>query len=145
MKIAVAVAVLLAGTLACSSDEIDPAARAQERVAEAIAKYGNDGLQATVDFYNSRDSIRDESYVFIIAVPSGKLLANANLYPDLPEDARSFTDITGDNFGPELLTATPQGIWIDYWFLNPDTGEQALKHTWLVREEDLIFASGWYE
>ena len=41
---------------------------------------------------------------------------------------------------------TPRaGHWVDYVFLNPETGQEELKHTWIVRRGDYLFGSGWYE
>ena len=45
----------------------------------------------------------------------------------------------------ELLGATESGRWVDYVLLNPETGENRQKHTWIVRHDGLLFASGWYE
>ena len=40
---------------------------------------------------------------------------------------------------------TEEGKWVDYVFLNPDTDEIWLKHTWIIQHDGLFFASGWYE
>ena len=29
--------------------------------------------------------------------------------------------------------------------MNPETGDDRQKHTWAVRHDGLLFASGWYE
>ena len=29
--------------------------------------------------------------------------------------------------------------------LQPNTGEETLKHVWIVRHDGLFFGSGWYE
>ena len=44
-----------------------------------------------------------------------------------------------------MLSAPEEGKWISYVATNPDTGNEALKHTWMVRYDGLIFGSGWYE
>ena len=33
---------------------------------------------------------------------------------------------------------------MDYYFTHPETGEPQRKHTWVVRHDGLLFASGWY-
>ena len=44
-----------------------------------------------------------------------------------------------------MLEATLEGMWIDYVYLNPNTGFRELRYSWVVRHDDLIFGSGWYE
>ena len=48
-------------------------------------------------------------------------------------------------YGDDLRAADEEGRWVSYVFLNPETGEQQTKHTWAIRHDGLIFASGWYE
>ena len=38
-----------------------------------------------------------------------------------------------------------EGRWVEYVYLNPNTGFRELKHSWVVRHDGLIFGSGWYE
>ena len=48
-------------------------------------------------------------------------------------------------YGDDLLGATESGRWVDYVLVNPETGDDRQKHTWAVRYDGLVFASGWYE
>ena len=54
-------------------------------------------------------------------------------------------DATGYFYGDDLLGANEAGRWVDYVLVNPETGDDRQKHTWAVRHDGLIFASGWYE
>ena len=54
-------------------------------------------------------------------------------------------DAVGYFYGDDLLSATEAGRWVDYVLLNPATGDDRQKHTWAVRHDGLLFASGWYE
>ncbi|MCE2464280.1 MAG: hypothetical protein J4F46_10325, partial [Dehalococcoidia bacterium] len=54
-------------------------------------------------------------------------------------------DATGYMFGDVMLSADEQGLWVDYLFLNPITGNQEFKHSWGVRLDGLLFGSGWYQ
>ena len=54
-------------------------------------------------------------------------------------------DINGHDYGAELASVDEDGKWVDYVFLRPQTGEETQKHTWAVRHDGLLFASGWYE
>ena len=50
-------------------------------------------------------------------------------------DGRQFTE----------LEVTEVGRWVDYVFLNPATGTEGIKHSWVVRHDGLVIGSGWYE
>lgn len=54
-------------------------------------------------------------------------------------------DSKGYAFGPDMASATEVGLWVDYAYFNPATGEEEAKHTWVVRHDGLYFGPGWYE
>ena len=114
-------------------------------VEKALRLYDAKGREATVDYYKSQESVDGQWYVFImdenndlIAHPNPDFVG-ANLFDD------TGVDITGYRHGEEISTATEEGKWVDYIFLNPVTGNQEYKHTWVVRHDGLLFASGWYQ
>ena len=51
-----------------------------------------------------------------------------------------------------MVSATEDGKWVSYVYQNPEnggivtdhTGALEYKHVWLVRHDDLLFASGWH-
>ena len=123
-----------------------PGLYTQAFVQQAIDRYDRDGLEATLAYYNGMASVDGEWYVFIFD-ENGILKAHPTV-PDLlgkslhgPEG----TDATGYAFGPVMTGAPDEGMWVDYLFLNPATGEQGTKHSWVMRHDGLIFGSGWYE
>ena len=121
-----------------------PAAYTQALVERAIDRYNIEGLQATLGYYNAKESVDGQWYVFIINLEDGLTIAHYN--PELRGRAPSLrVDVTGYFYGDDLLAADENGRWVDYVFLNPETGEQPTKHTWAIRHDGLIFASGWYE
>ncbi len=114
-------------------------------VVDALELYEEEGLPATLEYYNSPESVQGEWYVFIFD-EDDKLIANANqdlLGMDLKGDLG--VDSAGYRFGDVMLEATEQGLWVDYIFLNPATGNQEYKHAWVVRRDGLLFGSGWYQ
>lgn len=121
-----------------------PRAYARHLVAEAIDRYDTHGRDYTVDYHNSPDSLDGEWYVFIDDA-GGTILANANRPDIVGTDVSALTDFTGNNYGKEILATTAEGTWVDYWFTHPETRQDALKHTWVVRHDDLIFGVGWHE
>ena len=57
-------------------------------------------------------------------------------------------DSTGNRFSDLMLSATEEGLWVDYLSAsNPtkDGIEEQVKHAWVVRYGGVIIGSGWYE
>ena len=112
-------------------------------VKDAIGRYGSEGLDETIAYYNTRGSVDGQWYVFIID-EDGYTIGHHN--PDFRNrDPSLRVDATGHFYGDDLLGATESGRWVDYVLLNPETGDERQKHAWAVRHDGLLFASGWYE
>ena len=121
----------------------DAPAYTQAFVRQAINLYDAVGLDDTIAYYNTKESIDGQWYVFIID-EDGYTIAHHN--PDFRNrDPSLRVDVTGHFYGDDLLGATESGRWVDYVLLNPATGDNRQKHTWAVRHDGLLFASGWYE
>ena len=115
----------------------------QEFVQAALDRYDQDGREATVAHYNTQASIEGEWYVFIID--------ENDLYiahPTAPElvglDVKTRPGSDGPESGPGIAEATEAGHWVHYTVPNPASGEEEPKHTWVIRHDGLIFASGYY-
>lgn len=114
-------------------------------VEKALQRYDTMGREATVAYYNTPESVDGEWYVFIMD-EDGILIAHVD--PErLGEDIKGDLglDATGYRFGDLVLSATEEGLWVDYLFLNAATGAEQTKHSWVVRHDGLIIGSGWYE
>lgn len=114
-------------------------------VERALQRYEAEGREATVEYYNSPESADGEWYVFIVD-ENDEIIAHAN--PDLLGESLYGpvgVDITGYRSGEAIASATAEGKWVDYIFLNLATGNQEYKHTWVVKHDGLIFGSGWYQ
>ncbi len=124
----------------------EPGAYTKAFVDEAVWRHVRDGLDATIDYYNSTESVDDEWYVFIFD-EDGIILSHATV----PENVGMSllgplgTDSTGREFGSELMAATETGRWVDYVYRNPTTGAEGTKHSWVVKYDGYWFGSGWYE
>ena len=112
-------------------------------VKRAIDLYNAIGLEATVAYYNTQESIDGQWYVFIID-ENGYTIGHQNPM-FIGRDHSERIDSEGYFYGDDLMSATEGGRWVDYVLLNPETGDERQKHTWAVRHDGLIFASGWYE
>ena len=127
-----------------SKDE--PDAYTKHFVQQALDRYEHDGLQVTLDYYNSPESIDGQWYVFILddndlflAHAASPRLLGESLVGDVG------VDITGYAFGPHMAAASESGRWVSYVFRNPESGQEETKHSWVVRRDGLLFGSGWYE
>ena len=126
-----------------------PADFTRHFVANAIARYEAQGLDATLAHYNSPQSVDGQWYVFIIN-EDGLLIG----HPDpgrVGLDLKGWvgTDANGYRFGPEMLAATEEGKWVSYVYRNPEsggigTGDFELKNAWVTKRDGLLFGSGWY-
>ncbi len=121
----------------------DPAAYTKAFVQKAIERYERDGRQATIEYYDDPANMDGQWYGVIID-EDGYTIAHYN-----PErrgrDPSERVDATGYFFGDDVMAATEEGHWVEFVLLNPTTGRNQKKHTWVVRQDGLIFASGWYE
>ncbi len=124
-----------------------PDAYTRNFVQEAIDRYDADGRQATIDYYNSDTSVDGEWYVFIVD-ENDLVVAHPTVPDNIGQDLTGplGTDINGYDFGSEMVSATEEGKWVSYTYLNPARDDaQEQKHTWVIRRDGLLFGSGWYE
>ena len=115
-------------------------------VQQAINLHDVQGREATIEHYNTEESVDGQWYVFItdednIMVSHATIPENVGL--SLIEDLG--IDSTGYAFGPVMAAAGESGRWVSYVYLNPSTGQEETKHSWVVRRSGLLFGSGWYE
>ena len=137
--------------LACGDDptqtpvsKSDPQAFTRQFVEKALDYYDENGREATIDFYNTRDSVDGEWYVFIIDDESG-IIAHATRPERIGFKFDDLVDINGKNYGAEFAATTGDGSWVSYMFRNPANDDLEQKHSWVVRRNGLVFGSGWYE
>ena len=125
-----------------SKDE--PDAYTKAFVERAINLYDDLGLEGTLEYYNSEDSVDGQWYLGIIDEDGINIahyddnVRGKSLHGDLG------TDITGYNFGAEIVNVTEDGKWISYVYNNPATGELGSKHSWVVLHDGMLFGAGWY-
>ena len=112
-------------------------------VGRAIDLYYAVGREGTVAYYNTKESVDGQWYVFVVDEDGYTISHHNPMFRGRDPSLR--VDAAGYFYGDDLLGATESGRWVDYVLLNPETGDDRQKHTWAVRHEGLIFASGWYE
>ena len=148
---AVAVAALVVGIVALGDSSADapgkgnPQAYTVWLVEDALARYERDGLDATLDHYNSPSSVDGPWYVFVVDEDD---IVTGHYNADLRGESLTGpigTDVTGYEFGRAMAAAGEEGRWVTYVFDNPETGDQQRKHSWVVRRDGNLFGSGWYD
>ena len=123
----------------------EPAAYTKAFVDEAIRRYSTDGLDATVAYYNSPESVDGEWYVFITD-ENEVMLAHATVPENVGMQLRDIYGTDGYPAGRVVADAAAEGgAWTTYSYLNPAIGGTQSKHSWVVRHDGYIFGSGWYE
>ena len=124
--------------------ESTPSAYARALVEQAFARYDAEGRDATLVRYNDPTSVAGQYYVLIIDSSDLRAVANG-ARPDLVGTIPDRIDPTGYYYGSDIASATEEGKWISYVILNPETGEEQRKHTWITLHDGLVFGSGYYE
>ena len=102
---------------------------------DAIDRYHTEGLDGTLAYYNSADSVFREWFAFI-ADAEGRIIAHYD-----PEMLGKTLDELLGAFG---FKPTEAGGWVSTKDVNPSTGEPQGKHAWLISHDGLTFGSGWY-
>ncbi len=112
-------------------------------VQAALDRYDREGREATLAYHNSSASIEGEWYVFIID-ENDLFLSHAPTPALVGTDVKDIIGSDGYELGKEIAAATETGHWIHYLWPNPVSGEEEPKHSWVIRHDGLIFASGYY-
>ncbi len=121
----------------------DVADSTKEYVDKAIAKYDEEGLEATIAYYNSQASLAGQFYLFLIG--DDDIYLAHPIFPHLiGTDIKAVVGSDGQELGKEIALATQEGIWVEYLWPHPLSRKEQQKVTWAVRHDGLIFASGYY-
>ena len=121
----------------------DVAESTREYVAKAIARYDKDGIDATIAYYNSQDSLDGQFYLFLIGADD--IYVAHPIFPHLiGTDIKDVVGSDGQELGKEIAEATEDGIWVEYLWPHPTTRREMQKVAWAIRHDGLIFASGYY-
>ena len=114
-------------------------------VQQAMNLYVALGLEETVAYYNTKESVDGQWYVFIID-ENQTIVAHA-ADPDLV--GKHVSQALGPNSYPTgsavAASADQDGAWFDYTYANPASGVVETKHSWMVIHDGITFGSGWYE
>ena len=122
----------------------DPAGRTIDYVQQAIDYYRNNGIESTVDHYNSGESI-DGQWGLTLA-DENDIIRVAHLGKHLiGKDLKNLAQQSNRNIGQEMAEATEEGKWVSSLFPNIRSSETLYGHTWAVRHDGLLFMSRYYD
>ena len=107
----------------------DVADSTKEYVNKAIAKYDQEGLQATIEYYNSQDSLDGQFYLFFIGADD-IYLAHPIFAHLIGTDIKDVVGSDGQELGKEIAQATEEGIWVEYLWPHPVSRKEMQKVTW---------------
>lgn len=122
--------------------------QAQAMVAKAIALYDAKGKAAfeIMDQGPASGFRQDDLYIFVIGTgPDARVVAHGLDRGRIGEVVAGLTDSRGRAYGKELLAgATAEGAWVDYFRINPQSGKEEPKSSWVVLHDGYIFGCGVY-
>ena len=126
------------------------AAQAQDMVKRAIALFDRDGAKAAFERFTNNPGSEfkhADLYIFVARANSTALLVAHGADPSLiGVEGTSLIDPNGLNIGRAVLnTVTPEGVWVDYGWKDPVSGEILPKSSWVVSHKGYIFACGIYK
>ena len=122
----------------------NPKAFTHAIVLEAIARYEFEGIAATAAYYNDPANIDGQWYVFITD-ENDLFVAHAPRPDFVGTDLKDVMGLDGSPLGAEIAKATGIGLWIEYLWPNPETGQDEQKRTWAIRHDGYLFGAGYYE
>ena len=93
------------------------------------------GLAATIEYYNSIEDVEGEWFAFI-ADRSGKIVAHY--------DSEMLGKDLKDLFGTDTFEVAKEGSWVTTENTNPSTGQLESMRVWVVSDDGMTFGSGWH-
>ena len=120
-------------------------AKAQYLVALAVEHFKQHGAEATIAAINAGGSFKDgELYVFMVTL-AGVSVANAADQANVGKNSIDLKDSTGKPYVREILdSATEDGAWVHYMRINPSTGKDQLKMSWVRKVNGHVIGCGVY-
>jgi signal transduction histidine kinase len=122
------------------------AKEAQLMVERAILFYDTQGAaDAFATFTMAQPPYRDRDLYIFVFDTKGVILAHAG-QPELV--GQNMMEVRDANDVPLIRRmveqATENGVWVDYVFQDPLTGEPAPKSSWVVLHDGYVFGTGIY-
>ena len=101
-------------------------------VNRAIAMHDAQGLDATIAYYNSQESVEGQFYLFLIGADDNYLVHPIFKHL-IGTGIKDVVGSDGQELGKEIAEATTEGVWVEYLWPHPSTRIEQPKVTWAVR------------
>ncbi len=108
----------------------------------ALAMYAANGTDAFADI--TALDIDDEWYPFVFDAKTALELADGSILNRTGQTIWNQYELNAAIGGVKDTLDAGQGAFITYVFLNPETGEQQAKKSWIVKHDGYIFGAGLY-
>ena len=122
----------------------DPVGQTKAYVQQAIDYYQDNGLEATIAHYNSKESL-DGQWGLTLADEDDTLRIAPLAQHLIGTDLKGLATFRKREIGKEMVAATEEGLWISYVFPNTRSSETLYAHTWAVRHDGLLFMARYYD
>ena len=123
-----------------------PDSEVQSVVDNALFMYKNLGEIAFDIITPEEHILTDDIYPFVISADDYRTVAHGTLPDFVGKCCSDAIQTTGDRLFEDVLAELDEdgGAWVTYTFLNPNTGTDQKKRTWLALHDGYIFGSGYY-
>ena len=128
-----------------ASDKMSSVELVKQAVKEATDLYDMEGADAFASITSqSAEFVQGEAYVFVIDPTDFLLVAHGNDADLVGKEIQTLANFSQTN--EEILASLEEDkeTWLGYDFLNPETGDEEMKESYLVLYENYIFGSGFY-
>jgi cytochrome c len=104
------------------------------------------GPEAAIkDFNDPKGGYNDRDLFVIVYDPNGIIMTGVPAL--IGKNARALTDVTGKEFGKEIINAayTKDGSWVEYHMTDPATKKVELKTSYIRKFDDYVVFVGAYK
>jgi len=118
----------------------------QALVAKAIKLYDEKGTDAFLVINDNAEFHGKQLYVYMFRDSDGIIVAHGVNKSLIGTNIDDLTDINDKNIGKTIIhdSATKDGVWVEYYWKDPETQKVLLKYAWLVKHDGYVFGSGIY-
>ena len=110
-----------------------------------ILEYNHNGRDKILANLDAIPEVPVSTYAFVVDPETSAVLAQ-NVNPRLLDQTSDWDIISQDLSLADIMDQThlEGGIWAEYGFMNPVTGNMEDKRSWLIFHDGLVFGSGYY-
>ena len=142
----IGIMLVIAGVIPSIAQQRGTPDDAQALTDRAVLHMRQVGAEAAIKDFNDPTGEYKEHDLFVIVYdPNGIIMTGVPAL--IGKDARALTDVTGKEFGKEIIAAagTKDGSWVEYRMTNPATKKVELKTSYVRKFGDYVVFVGAYK